>query len=66
MPREALESMHDLLAKGVQKKQRKLLSTDTLLWSNLTFIHKVPSIEEEPVTILVAGLQGKCCSNLVL
>lgn len=52
-PREAVESIHDLLARQVQR-QRKILSTDTLLGNNLTFIHKVPSIEEEPVAILVA------------
>lgn len=32
----------------------------------LTFIHEVPGVEEEPVAVLVAGLQGECCGNLAL
>ena len=33
---------------------------------NLTFIHEVPRVEEEPMAILVAGLQGECRCDLVL
>lgn len=32
---------------------------------DLTFVHKVPCVEEEPMAILMAGLQGECCCHLV-
>lgn len=33
---------------------------------NLTFIHEVPCVEEKPMAILMAGLQGECRCDLVL
>lgn len=33
---------------------------------SLTFVYEVPCVEEEPMAVLVAGLQGECCCHLVL
>lgn len=45
--------MHHLLAKGAQRREKNIVNRHPSL-SNLTFVHEVPSVEEEPVAILVA------------